>query len=114
MCIHPYLFNIYFAYLSKDLSRTVWLAVEEVQDVTGPLDAVLGRLFSGAEAVVPAAMEILKAGAAILQLIRLPGYYSLLLRYTAPQEVICYIHRNFLLCLRSLIVYVTDTKNKQC
>lgn len=79
--------QVYITYLSEDLGRAVWLTVKEVQDIAGPLDAILGCLFSCAEAVVPAAMEILKAGAAILQLIRLPRDYSLLLRYATPQAM---------------------------
>lgn len=63
-----------------------------MQDVAGPLDAVLGRLLGGAEAVVPAAVEILKAGAAVLQLIRLPRDDGLLLRYAAAQETACNVH----------------------
>lgn len=87
LCVNK---QIYTAYLSENLSRAVRLAIKEVQDVAGPLDAVFSRLFSGAETVVPVAMEILKAGAAVLQLVWLPWDYSLLLRYTASQEVACY------------------------
>lgn len=71
--------NRSITYLVKDLGRAVRLAIKEVQDAAGPLDAVLGCLFSGAEAVVSAAMEILEAGTPVLQLIRLTRDYSLLL-----------------------------------
>ena len=56
-------------YLVKNLGRAVRLAVEEVQHVAGPLDAVLGRLLRRGETVVPAAVEILEAAAAVLQLV---------------------------------------------
>lgn len=54
-----------------------------MQDAAGVLNAVLGSLFWGGEAVVAGAVEVLEAGAAILQLVRLTGHDGLLLRHTA-------------------------------
>lgn len=55
--------------LTESFHTAVWLTVEEVQDVAGLLDAVLGCLFSGGEAVVSVAMEIFEATTAIFQLV---------------------------------------------
>lgn len=58
-------------------------SIEEVQDVAGVLDAVLGRLLRGGEAVVAGAAEVLVAAGAVLQPIGLPGHDGLLLGDTA-------------------------------
>lgn len=47
------------------------------------LNAVLGSLFWGGEAVVAGAVEVLEAGAAVLQLIRLARHDGLLFGHTA-------------------------------
>lgn len=46
--------------LREKLWGDVWLSVEEVQDVAGMLNAVLGRLLWGGEPVVPGAVEVLE------------------------------------------------------
>lgn len=53
--------------------------VEEVEDVAGVLDPVLGRLLGGGEAVVAGAAEVLVATGSVLQPVGLPGHDGLLL-----------------------------------
>lgn len=57
--------------------------VEEVQDVAGVLDAVLGRLLGGGETVVAGAAEILVTAGAVLEPVGLPGHDGVLLGHTA-------------------------------
>lgn len=57
-----------------------------MQDVAGMLDAILGCLLWGGEAVVSATMEVLEAAGAVLQFIRLAWHDGLLLRHTEEEE----------------------------
>ena len=50
-----------------------------MQHVAGVLDAVLGRLLRGCEAVIPGAVEVLEAAAPVLQLVALAWHDGLLL-----------------------------------
>lgn len=65
-------------HLREDLRRDVGLGVEEVQHVAGVLDAVLGRLLRGGEAVVPGAVEVFEAAGSVFQLVALTGNDGLL------------------------------------
>ena len=53
-----------------------------MQHVAGMLDAVLGSLLWGSEAVVSAAVEVLETAGAVLQLVRLAWHDGLLLGHT--------------------------------
>lgn len=56
----------FFLYLVENLYRDVGLCVEEVQDVAGVLDSVLGCLFWGGEAVVAGSVEVFEAAGVVL------------------------------------------------
>lgn len=73
----PYLVEVVLGHLQG--------SVEEVEDVAGVLDPVLGRLLRGGEAVVAGAAEVLVAAGSVLQPIGLPGHDGLLLGDTARE-----------------------------
>lgn len=75
-----------FSHLGEDLRRDVGLRVEEVEDVAGVLDPVLGRLLWGGEAVVARSVEIFEAAAVVLQLVALSWNNGLLLGHTGGGE----------------------------
>lgn len=70
------------AHLVEVVLGDVQGGIEEVQDVAGVLDAVLGRLLGGGETVVAGATEILVAAGAVLEAVRLPGHDGVLLGHT--------------------------------
>lgn len=52
--------------LREKLDWGFWGRIEEVQDIARMLDTILGSLFWGGKAIVPTAMEVFKAAAAVL------------------------------------------------
>jgi len=81
--------------LAEYLRGGLGLCVEEVQNVARVLDAVLGRLLRGREAVVPGAVEVLEAAAAVLQLVALARHDGLLLGHAEHTHTQIVLDRTF-------------------
>ena len=69
----------------EDLDGGVGLGVKEVQHVAGVLDAVLGSLLGGGEAVVTGTVEIFETGGTVFQLVGLSWHDGLLLGHTGRE-----------------------------